>query len=72
MKNSLSLDSEIKFFSIEETGDLLNFEKNGIRYVQLFPISLAIDALDFLNLPKEKYDDPATAKRLVDYRLKDA
>ena len=72
MKNSLSIDSEIKFFGMEETGDLLNFGKDGIDYVQLFPISLATDALEFLNLTEEKYDDLAAAKRLLDYRINDA
>lgn len=72
MKDSLSLESEIKFFEIEETEDNLNFEKDGVTYVQLFPVDHAIEVLGFLNMPRESHENFDVAKRLLEYRIKDA
>lgn len=72
MKEALSLESEIKFFRIEETGDDLVFDKDNITYIQLFPVDHAIEVLGFLNLEEGKYDKFETARRLLDYRIKDA
>ncbi|MBL0745262.1 hypothetical protein [Chryseolinea lacunae] len=42
MQERLSLDSEIVFFKIEETEDMV-YEHGGVRYVQFFPIDYAVE-----------------------------
>jgi hypothetical protein len=72
MINRLDLDSEIIFFEIEETEDNLLFLKNGIQYVQLFPIEYAIELIESdLNLKDKGYSNSEIANRLLAYRLKD-
>jgi hypothetical protein len=46
MREELNLDSEIKFFAVEETEDDLIYEKNGVQYIQLFPIDYAIELIE--------------------------
>jgi hypothetical protein len=58
---------------MEETDDDLIFEKNGLRYIQFFPVDHAIDLIQFdLNLKDRGYSDTEIAKRLLQYRLTDA
>jgi hypothetical protein len=73
MNGELELDSEITIFEMEETDDDLIFEKNGLRYIQFFPVDHAIDLIQFdLNLKDRGYSDTEIAKRLLQYRLTDA
>jgi hypothetical protein len=73
LKGALDLKSEISFFVIEETNDNLVFEKDGEKYFQLFPIEYAIDLIEYdLELKNKGYSHLEIAKRLLDYRLKDA
>lgn len=73
MKGELSLDSEIKFFEMEETEDDLVYEKSGTKYLQLFPIDDAIELIESdLNLKDKGYSDLEIAERLLEYRIKDA
>ncbi|WP_025762929.1 hypothetical protein [Dyadobacter tibetensis] len=73
MENSLDIESEIKFFEIEETDDDLVFEKGDIQYVQLFPVDHAIDLIESdLELKNRGYSNLEIAERLLEYRIKDA
>lgn len=73
MNGALDLESEISVFEIEETEDDLVFERNGEKYFQLFPIDYAIELIESdLELKDKGYSDLEIAKRLLDYRLKDA
>ena len=73
MQNELSLESNIAFFEIEETEDYLQFVKNGLKYVQLFPIDYAIELIESdLGLKNKGYTNLEIAKRLLEYRLKDS
>lgn len=73
MNGALDLKSEISVFEIEETEDDLVFERNGEKYFQLFPIDYAIELIESdLELKDKGYSDLEIAKRLLDYRLKDA
>jgi len=73
MKDVLALEAEIAFFEIEETEDDLIFEKNGVRYFQLFPIDYAVELIDSdLSLKDKGYSNLEIAQRLLEYRLKDA
>ena len=73
MEDSLGLESEIKIFEIEETEDNLVFEKNGVKYIQLFPVEHAIEVLNsYLNLAGKEHSNFEIASRLLEYRIKDA
>ena len=73
MKESLNLDSEVYVFPIEETGDDLVFEKDGVKYVQFFPIEYALDLIESdLDLKARVLTDKEIAERLLEYRLRDA
>jgi len=73
LQDDLSLESEITIFEIEETEDDLVFEKGGIQYVQLFPLDYAVELIESdLDLKDKEYSDLEIAKRLLEYRQKDA
>lgn len=73
LKNALELDSEISIFEIEETEDDLVFEKEGVKYYQLFSIDYAIDLIENdLKLKNKGYSTREIAQRLLNYRLNDA
>ena len=73
MKETLDIDSEIRFFAIEETKDNLVFEKDETKYVQLFPLDYAEEIVnsDF-NLATKGLSNLEIAERLLEYRKKDA
>lgn len=73
MQEDLNLEAEISILEIEETEDEIVFEKEGIRYIQLFPIDHAIDLIEHdLNLKDKGYSDLQIAERLLEYRKYDA
>ena len=74
MERALDIESEIKLFEIEETGGNLVFEKNGIRYIELFPAYHAMEIIEsYFDKPEEKgYSNLEIAERLLEYREKDA
>ena len=73
MKGALDLKSEISIFEIEETKDDLLFEKDGIKYYQLFPVDYAVELIESdLDLRNKGYSDVEIAQRLLEYRLNDA
>lgn len=73
MEGDLDLTSDISILEIEETEDDLIFEKDGLQYIQLFPIDYAIDLIEFdLNMKDKGYSDLEIAERLLEYRKNDA
>jgi hypothetical protein len=73
MKESLSMESEIYIYPIEETDDDLVYEKNGIKFIQFFPLDYALELINSdLQLKKMGLTDQAIAERLLEYRLMDA
>jgi len=73
MQGTLGLSSEIIFFEIEETEDDLVFQKKGITYIQLFPLNYTVDLVKSEIDGKDKnYSSIEIAKRLLDYRQRDA
>jgi hypothetical protein len=73
MKDSLNLDSELRFFEIERTEDDLIFKENGVTYHQLFPVHYAAKIIDSYFSDNEKgLDNVGLAKRLLEYRINDA
>lgn len=73
LKEELDVKEDIAIFEIEETDDDLLFQKDGIQYVQLFPIVHAIDLIEFdLDLKDKGYSNLEIAQKLLDYRKSDA
>lgn len=69
----LNIESEISILEVEETEDDLIYEKQGIKYIQLFPIEYAIDLIENdLNLKDKGYSDLEIAEKLIEYRRYDA
>lgn len=73
LKEELDIEADITIFEIEETDDVLLFQKDGIQYIQLFPIAHVIDLIEFdLDLKDKGYSNIEIAQKLVDYRKNDA
>ncbi|HEX7906105.1 MAG TPA: hypothetical protein VF487_19665 [Chitinophagaceae bacterium] len=73
MENSLSLDSNIRFFDSEKISNDLEMEVEGIKYVNLFPLYLAQEMIEeFTKSTEKKYSDLEIANRLLEYRINDA
>lgn len=70
LKESLSLEAEVAIFEIEETNDEDFFVKDGITYVQLYPLDHSMDLVEFDSLEEDlDQSDVAAAKRLLADRL---
>lgn len=73
MKESLELDSDVYVFPIKETEDDLVFEKDGVKYIQFFPIEYALELVESdLGLKARAFTGKEIAERLLEYRLRDA
>lgn len=73
MKESLKLDSDIVFFDAESIPNELLIEVDGIKYESLFPLYMAQEMVEeYDTLYKNQLSDLEIAKRLLDYREKDA
>ena len=73
MKDFLNIESEIILLEIEETEDNVVFVRDGIRYIQLFPLEYTIDLIEFdLDLKNKGYTNFEIAERLLEYRERDA
>ena len=73
LKDNLSINSEVRIFGVEETEDNITHESEGDRYIQLFPVEMAIDVIESdLQLTGKGYSNKKIAKRLLEYRIKDA
>ena len=71
MAGELELKSELSFFDIEETDDRLHCENNGISCVQLFPLDYIVELVTS-DSKIDGYSGLEIAKRLLNYRIKDA
>jgi len=73
LRESLDLESDVTIFEIEETEDNLIFKKEGIRYLQLFPVDYAVELIETdLDMKGNGYSDIDIAERLLEYRQRDA
>lgn len=73
LRGDLKLESEVTIFEIEETEDDLVFEREGVLYIQLFPLEFAIELIESdLDLKNKGYSDLEIAQSLLEYRQKDA
>lgn len=73
MKEDLYMTADIRIFEVEETEDELLFEKDGIKYIQLFPIEHIQNLIEFdLNIKNKGFSETHIAERLLEYRKHDA
>jgi hypothetical protein len=73
MKGNIDIESDVFIFDIQETDDNLIFEKEGVKYIQLFAVDHAIDLIeDDLDLKKKDISTLVIARRLIEYRINDA
>ncbi len=73
MKDELNLDSELFFFDIKTTDDLLLYSENGTQYHQFFPLEYAAEIVEsYFSEFSKLIDGPELAKRLMEYRMNDA
>jgi hypothetical protein len=73
MQDDLSLTAEVSILEIEETDDELFFEKEGVRYIQLYPLEHTLNLIEFdLNMKDKGFSNLEIAQRLLEYRKYDA
>lgn len=73
MKEDLYMTADIRIFEVEETEDELLFEKDGSKYIQLFPIEHIQNLIEFdLNMKNKGFSETQIAERLLEYRKHDA
>ena len=73
MEERKQLESNVRVFAPEETGDESCFEHEGHTYVELLPVSLAVDLLtQEPALQGPLVTDTTRAERLVQYSVYDA
>jgi hypothetical protein len=57
---------------LSKTQDELLFEKDGIKYIQLFPIEHIQNLIEFgLNMKNKGFSETQIAERLLEYRKHD-
>ena len=71
MKGSVDLDSDIAIFGVEETDGNIAFHKDGIDYVDMLPVELAVDILES-NFGTKRVANYDKAARLLEYAIYDA
>jgi len=72
MKDSMSLESEVKLFDSDSISDRINFQLDGVNYVNLCPFDMF---LEFVEESKELPQFPTSlsiAERFIDYIENDA
>ncbi len=73
MENKLGLESEIVFFDATKIPNKLIIDINGVQYKNLFPLYLAQEMVqEYDKFNNYKLSDLEIAKKLLEYRLKDA
>lgn len=73
MKKDLDITADIRIFEVEETEDEILFEKDGIKYIKLFPIEHIQNLIEFnLNLKNKGFSETQIAEKLLEYRKHDA
>ena len=69
----LALNSAVELFGREETGGMMEFEKNGVKYLYVLEVNLVIDLFaSDPELKRKGITDLDRAKRLLHYAIYDA
>ncbi|SIT28301.1 hypothetical protein [Chryseobacterium gambrini] len=72
LKDSLDVHSEVSIFGIEDTDGDLEFEKNGSRFIELFPLEMLQEMVEEYINTYRNITSSEIAQRLIDYRINDA
>lgn len=73
LKDNPEIDSEIVFFDVDKIPGMLEITVDGIRYVNLFPLEMLQEMVqDYSKLSSGKLSDSEIAKKILDYRMRDA
>ncbi len=73
MREDLYITADIRIFEVEEIEDELIFEKDGIKYIQLFPIEHIQNLVEFdINITNNGFSETQIAERLLEYRKHEA
>ncbi|MDB5262755.1 MAG: hypothetical protein JWQ14_2036 [Adhaeribacter sp.] len=74
MKGDINVNSDIAFFSIEDTDDERKFKEEGVEFFQLFPLEHGVEIYSYFDdeFKRRNYSDLEKAKRLLDYIIYDA
>ncbi len=73
LKDKLDIESEVRFFDVDTIPNNLEIDIEGIHYVNLFPLVMMQEIIqDYSNLTTPKPSNTEIAKRLLEYRIKDA
>lgn len=72
MINSLELESELFFFDAETIPNKLSIEIDNVNYENLFPLNLAQEIVEDIKRQYKNISDIDVAKKLLEYRKKDA
>lgn len=70
-RTPVSLDSELGFFPVEETGGRAELQLEGLLYQNLFDFFYFLDVIEDVKKAPDQGDDEL-ARRLLSYALKDA
>jgi hypothetical protein len=72
MVEKLGLNAEIAFFDAEIIPNRLIIQLEGVNYENLFPLNMLQEMVEDLIQGNDKITDEEIAKRLLEYREKDA
>lgn len=72
LKESLDINAEVRFFDAETIPNTFLLELDGIKYVNLFPFYMLQEMVEDHTKLSDKLSDAEIAKRILDYRIKDA
>lgn len=71
-KDSIDINSEIAIFAIEETDGDLIFERDGNKYIELFPLDALQEMVEEYVNTYKNISNNEIGQRVIDYRLNDA
>ncbi|GAB3939863.1 hypothetical protein GCM10028805_00770 [Spirosoma harenae] len=72
MKDSMSLDSEVKLFDSDLISDRINFQLDGVNYVNLCPFDMFLELVEEAKKLPQFPTTLSIAERFMDYIENDA
>ncbi|MDR3713534.1 MAG: hypothetical protein P4L51_12005 [Puia sp.] len=73
LKDRLDINSEVNFFDAETIENKAEIEIHGQKYINLFPLCMMQEMVEaYKNKTYENITDIEIAKKLLEYRAKDA
>jgi hypothetical protein len=72
MKDSMSLESEVKLFDSDSISDRINFQLDGVNYVNLSPFDMLLEFVEDAKKLPQFPTSLSIAERFIDYIENDA